>query len=145
VALQGPPFSVDRNSLFVAYYASAELGCLLKLGWKLPERILDLYVEFQRLTCDLNLPFGKGLVGALRYFGLDTIEAEEKTSMRDLAMRGGSYTPEERSELLDYCQSDVDALARLLPRMAPSLDLPRAVLPPFSVMNSTATRRPDRL
>src|SRR5262249_21391843 len=30
--------------------------------------------------------------------------------------------------LLDYCQSDVDALARLLPEMLPEIDLPRALL-----------------
>jgi len=34
----------------------------------------------------------------------------------------------ERVALLDYCQSDVDALARLLPVMLPNIDLPRALL-----------------
>ena len=48
--------------------------------------------------------------------------------MRQLAMRGGSYSPEERRALLDYCQTDVDALARLLPVMFPKIDLPRALL-----------------
>ena len=31
-------------------------------------------------------------------------------------------------EILDYCESDVDALARLLPAMLPRIDLPRALL-----------------
>ena len=48
--------------------------------------------------------------------------------MRQLAMRGGPYTAAERLALLDYCQSDVDALARLLPAMLPQIDLPRALL-----------------
>ena len=30
--------------------------------------------------------------------------------------------------ILDYCQSDVDALVRLFERMAPEIDLPRALL-----------------
>ena len=30
--------------------------------------------------------------------------------------------------ILDYCESDVVALARLLPRMLPHIDLPRALL-----------------
>ena len=45
-----------------------------------------------------------------------------------IAMRGGPYTDAERIGLLDYCQTDVDALARLLPRMLPKIDLPRALL-----------------
>src|SRR5207244_9998665 len=48
--------------------------------------------------------------------------------MRLLALRGGAYTEAEQAALLDYCQSDVDALARLLPMMLPEIDLPRALL-----------------
>jgi hypothetical protein len=48
-------------------------------------------------------------------------------SMRDLAIRGGPFTERERVQLLDYCQTDVDALVRLLPKMIPQIDLPRAV------------------
>jgi DNA polymerase I len=33
-----------------------------------------------------------------------------------------------QTEILDYCESDVVALARLLPAMAPRIDLPRALL-----------------
>jgi DNA polymerase I-like protein with 3'-5' exonuclease and polymerase domains len=54
--------------------------------------------------------------------------AAEKEEMRQLAMRGGAYTEAERLALLDYCQEDVDALARLLPAMLPKIDLPRALL-----------------
>src|SRR6516165_7763330 len=42
-----PPFDVGPGSLFVAYYASAELGCFLSLGWPIPIRILDLFTEFR--------------------------------------------------------------------------------------------------
>ena len=48
--------------------------------------------------------------------------------MRDLALRGGPYTKDEKVNLLAYCESDVDALARLLPVMLPKIDLPRALL-----------------
>jgi hypothetical protein len=41
VQLDRAPFPVDRRSLFVGYYASAELSCFLQLGWALPECILD--------------------------------------------------------------------------------------------------------
>ncbi len=44
------PYWTDAGALFVAYYASAELGCHLALGWPTPTRVLDLYVEFRRHT-----------------------------------------------------------------------------------------------
>ena len=115
--------------LFVAYYASAELGCHLALGWPMPERILDLYVEFRNPTNGLHKPAGAGLLGALVYFGLDTMDAVEKKEMQEADLRSGTWpgrdTPE---EILDYCEQDVAALARLLPRMLPRVDLPRALL-----------------
>src|SRR5277367_6186249 len=49
-SLKIPPYSVGKSSLYVAYYASAELTCHLALGWKLPENVLDLFVEFKGLT-----------------------------------------------------------------------------------------------
>lgn len=122
------PFPVGPESLFVAYYASAELGCFLALDWPMPKRILDLFVEFRNLTNGLETPCGSGLLGALAYFGLDAIGAADKESMRSLAMREGSHTGEEKTALLDYCQTDVDALARLLPAMLPKIDMPRALL-----------------
>src|SRR5262249_45818023 len=123
-----PPYPVDADCLFVAYYASAELGCHLTLGWPLPARVLDLYVEFRNQTNGLPTVAGRGLVGALAAHGLDSIGADEKTEMRDLVMRGGPWSDDERIAVLDYCESDVDALARLLPAMLPKIDLPRALL-----------------
>lgn len=123
-----PPYRIDADALFVAYYASAELGCHRVLGWPTPARILDLYVEFRHRTNGGATPAGRGLLGALAYFGLDHIGTTEKEDMRALAMRGGPWTGDEREALLDYCQSDVEALERLLPAMEPNIDLPRALL-----------------
>lgn len=123
-----PPYGVGRrDSLFVAFLTSAELGCHLALDWPLPENILDLYVEFRRLTNGLPIA-SSGLLGALTYFGLDAMDAAEKNEMIQLALRGGSYTAEEQKALLDYCHADVKALGRLLLKMAPRLDMPRALL-----------------
>ena len=94
----------------------------------MPANILDLYVEFRWTTCGLPVPCGHSLLGALAYHGLDGLDANEKDVLRQLALRGGDYSTEERKALLDYCQSDVDSLARLLPAMAPRLDWPRALL-----------------
>ena len=45
-----PPFPIGSDALFVAYYASAELGCFKALGWRTPTNILDLFVEFRNRT-----------------------------------------------------------------------------------------------
>ncbi len=127
-ALDEPPFSMGTSSLFCAYYASAELGCFLALGWPMPARVLDLFAEFRCLTNGMPVPCGNGLLGALAYHSLDGIGVVEKANMRELAQRGGPFTADECHALLDYCEADVQALARLLPAMLPKIDLPRALL-----------------
>ncbi len=103
--LKGPPYPIGDDSLFVAYYASAELGCHLALGWPLPANVLDLFVEFRNRTNGNPPPCGASLLGSLTYFGLDGIGAAEKAGMQNLAIRGGPWTGSERKELLDYCEN----------------------------------------
>jgi hypothetical protein len=126
-AENSPPFSLDPRSLYVAYYSSAEFGCHLELNWPLPYSVLDLFVEFRNLTNGRQLVSGAGLLGALAGFGLDSIEVAEKAEMRELIARGGPWTAAEKQAVLAYCESDVDALARLLPVMLPHIDLFRAL------------------
>ncbi|MFH1269022.1 MAG: hypothetical protein ABIK89_25125 [Planctomycetota bacterium] len=123
-----PPFPIAIDTLLVAYYASAELSCFLALDWPMPVRVLDLFCEFRNLTNGGATVAGNGLLGALAYFGLGGIDGAEKTEMRELAQRGGHYTSSERKSLLAYCETDVTALAKLLPVMLPRIDLPRALL-----------------
>lgn len=122
------PFTTDGSALFVAYYASAEIGCFLALGWSLPVNILDLFTEFRCLTNGTQPSHGDGLLGALMYFGISGIDSEEKTAMRDLVLSRGPWSEKERKDILDYCESDVLALAKLLPVMENHIDLPRALL-----------------
>lgn len=123
-----PPFDIGDDVLTVAYFSSAEWNCYLALGWPLPTRIVDLWAEF-RVSLNGSRPAaGWGLLGCLSHHGLDSMAATEKQEMRELAIRGGPFTDTEMLALLDYCQSDVDALDRLLPIMAPKIDAPRALL-----------------
>jgi DNA polymerase-1 len=121
-----PPFSTGPETLFVAYYASAEVGSFRALNWPTPARILDLFTEFRNLTNGLPVESNK-LIHALEYFGLDTIGAHYKAQMIDLILRGPPWTEEEWQAILDYCAGDVYALERLLPAMLPYIDLPRAL------------------
>jgi DNA polymerase I len=123
-----PPYPTDPNVLFVAYYASAEIGCHLALGWPVPQRVLDLFTEFRNHTNGTPTVSRAGLLEALTHHGLDGIGTVEKDKMRKLVLRIGPWSLAERTAILDYCESDVAALARLLPVMLPKIDLPRALL-----------------
>ena len=123
-----PPYPAGPDVLFVAYYASAEIGCHLALGWPVPQHVLDLFTEFRNHTNGIPTTSGAGLLGALAHYGLDSIGTIEKDAMRDLILRGGPWADAEREAILDYCESDVEALARLLTAMLPDVDLPRALL-----------------
>ncbi|MDA0983519.1 MAG: DNA polymerase [Proteobacteria bacterium] len=122
------PFPTGDKALCVAFYASAEMDCFDVLGWTLPEHVLDLFAEFRCLTNGLRLAHGSGLLGALMHFGLPTISGEKKDAMRDLVLTGGPWSPAEQLAILDYCESDVVALAELLSTMQDQIDWPRALL-----------------
>jgi DNA polymerase-1 len=113
------PFACDDKEMFVAYYASAETSCFDVLGWPRPQRVLDLFAEFRCLTNGAGALFGNGLFGALQHFDLPSMGGEDKKHMRDLIMTGGPWTATDQADILSYCESDVDALTRLLPRLWP--------------------------
>lgn len=128
VRMKYPPYDIGENSLFIAYYSSAEFGCHLSLGWPLPANVLDIYPEFRNRTNGIHTVNRNGLLDALVYFNLDSMSAAEKECKRDLVLRGGPWTPEEQKAILDYCASDVEATTRLYERMLPYIDTERALL-----------------
>src|SRR5262245_54238872 len=98
------------------------MSCFKLLRWPLPPYILDLNLEFRHLRND-GRPHPRRLLDALDHFHLPTIGADEKKDIQDLATRGAPFTAEEMAALQAYCASDTAALARLLPAMAPHIDL----------------------
>lgn len=123
------PYELGPRDLFLAYNVVAEMSCHLALGWPAPARIVDLYAEFRLLTSGLTLPHGPSLLGAMLHYRLPgSMAATEKKEMRELAMRGGTYTEEEQRALLVYCESDVVALSQLWGAMSRQIDFPRALL-----------------
>jgi hypothetical protein len=62
------------------------------------------------------------------HYGLPSIGGGEKDTMRDLILTGGPWSPAEELEILDYCETDVVALANLLTTMQDQIDWPRALL-----------------
>lgn len=126
--MSNPPFPTSDRALCVAFYASAEMDCFQVLGWAPPTNVLDLFTEFRCLTNGLRLAHGSGLLGALMYYGLPSIVGEQKDTMRELILTGGPWSPDEELAILDYCETDVIALAHLLTTMHDQIDWPRALL-----------------
>jgi DNA polymerase-1 len=123
---QGAPFDTGPDSLMVAYAAAAELSCFLQLGWPLPVNVLDLFAEHRVMTNGAKPLCGDGLIGALAIRGLAHIDAGEKDAMRRLVLDQSTWSSEQQGAIVDYCMSDVDALAALLPAIP--IDLPFALL-----------------
>ncbi|MFZ2956951.1 MAG: DNA polymerase [Candidatus Ozemobacteraceae bacterium] len=122
------PFDLQDDDLVVVYYGSAEIKCFKTLSWHLPGHILDLFTEVSRMSSGMSLTHGKGLLGALYAYGLEGIGALEKESMRELAMTKTFFSSAEKTALLNYCQSDVDALRKLYQKMLSTIKLDYALL-----------------
>jgi hypothetical protein len=120
-----PPFETGSDSLLVAFAAQAELSCFETWSWRSPANIMDQYAEFRVIT---NGSRQKGsLLSALALYNLPHMDASLKDSMRDLVLRG-RWTRDETIQILDYCESDVDASEALLLATANVIDWPRAVI-----------------
>jgi DNA polymerase family A len=126
--LRRAPFDTGPDAALIAYYASAELGCFLELGWPLPVNVIDLFAEHRVETNGQKLPCGNNFLGALAIRGLAHIGVGEKDAMRQLIIGQRQWTETEQRAILEYCASDVAGLVALLPVMAPTIDLPRAKL-----------------
>ena len=119
------PFDTGPQSLFVAFYASAEIGCFLALDWSVPELILDLYPEFEIVVNGHRPVAGRGLLGAMAHYGLPHMSPQRKETMRNRVQAGPPYTDTDREEILDYCMEDVTETAALLIAMEPVIGATR--------------------
>jgi DNA polymerase family A len=129
-----PPYSTGPDSVVLGYMASAELGTHLALGWSQPTNVLDPYIEFRHYTNDGSVePEDRkngfyGIGGALRYFCEDEINITHKKDMRRRIVQGPSFTAEEPAAILNYCEEDTRALARLVTHIVPTIrSLPHAL------------------
>jgi len=128
------PFPTGGDVLYVGFFTPAEWSCHLRLGWAIPENSIDLYSEFRWLTSGLPPRWNNGqrkgaysLTRACAFHGLVHASADTKDFMREIAIKGDP-TPEQLERLVDYCQDDVEATARLFLAMADKIDGPRALL-----------------
>ncbi|MCK0172348.1 hypothetical protein MWU53_14890 [Aliiroseovarius sp. S1123] len=115
------PFDVGPETLFVAYFASAELKCFRTLGWPTPERVLDLYAEYRLWQNGNTCARGYGLLDAAAAFGIKYMGATKKTTMRNLILSGGPWSTREQLLILNYCEADVKLTTELFRAMWPAI------------------------
>jgi DNA polymerase I len=119
--LSAPPFELGTEACFIAYAAAAEWSAFQALGWCLPRNVIDPFYLWimrwngafrgsQRPSKDDRW---RSLLSACKHYGISTMDSTDKDSMRELALRGGIYTPEEQRRLVDYCSEDTALLAPL--------------------------------
>jgi len=138
LTLPAAPFNTGPDAVFVAYYASAEMGCFLALGWPPPSNVLDLFAEHR---CQTNRaarrrrkgepkpdPIRNGLIDALMLRNLPHMGTAKKETMRDRILAWFPFAPEEETEILDYCAEDVVGTGHLFHAMRDRIDWPRALL-----------------
>jgi hypothetical protein len=122
------PYDGGNDTLVVSFVFNAEGCCHLSLGQPLPKNVLDLSPEFKCQVNGKGIPRkNQGLIGALQYFGLDSIAPKRKDAMRERIMKGWPFTAEEQKQILDYCAEDVEMLRQLLFKLLPHIDLPIAL------------------
>ena len=122
-----PPWPDNERVLTVVWYGLAEFGFFQSMGWRLPKKVLDLYSAYCWFTNGKQMKYGNGgksLLCAMDAFGLNSMEAEEKTFWRDLIINM-AWTEKHIPGILDYCERDVKATAKLLIKMVPYIDFPR--------------------
>ena len=104
------PFDLGEDALVVVFYGLAEINCFAQLGWRYPENLIDLYAECRCKWNGVQLE-GSGLINFAKRLGVIAPDEVHKDGMRSLALRGGSYSEEEKSDLIGYCEEDVATTA----------------------------------
>jgi DNA polymerase-1 len=104
------PFDLGENALAIVFYGLAEINCFAQLGWQYPENLIDLYAECRCNWSGVQLE-GSGLINFAKRLGIIAPDEVHKDGMRSLALRGGSYSEEEKSDLIGYCEEDVATTA----------------------------------
>jgi hypothetical protein len=115
------PFAMAADELFILWAADADILTLIAMGWPAPLNVVDPRVGWMRIDNggDQFKPGGKekkgySLLDAARTFHVPAIPDSVKKYWRDIAIRGGPFTEEEKTGLIRYCRSDVDCTVRVL-------------------------------
>jgi hypothetical protein len=123
-----PAFPCGADTVLIAHaVAPAEARCLHELGWEFPGGWIDTFVEEKVLARGAKPDEGFGLLACCRRREIPVMPDLQKDLMRALCLKAGYHTEDERRRILEYCESDVTANARLFQAMQGLLNLPQAL------------------
>ena len=94
-----------EETLFVCFYATAEVGYFLKQLMGRPPYIFDCWTEYAKLykgSRELSL-----LAAATAYSYPNPISKEEKERFRNICINQNTWTKKEKEKILKYCEGDV--------------------------------------
>ena len=112
-----PLYSCDPKSLFVSFFAPAELSCHLTLKFPFPLYIIDLWAEFLNQINGKRIPGKKNLLLACEYYGIKGGDIVYKESMRNIILRGPPFSDKEQADIALYNKSDIILTEQLFYRM----------------------------
>jgi hypothetical protein len=107
------PFPVDRDTLFIAFVAGAEIATYLARRWPFPVRVFDLFQEFRLITNTGLKSDPHSLEAACAHFHISTIAHAAKKALQTEAAERLDWPEEKKRELIAYCWEDTLSTARL--------------------------------
>jgi len=122
------PFDTGPRTLALNWFASAESHCFAALGWSQSERLVDLFAEYRWLRNGYHDNKHPSLVDALLRYRLPCIGAAAKEANREEILTTAVWQPDRIAKTESYNLSDADGTLAVGVKMAPKIDLPRALL-----------------
>ena len=126
---------MTADTVFISYNIAAETSCFLALGWPRPTNVIDLWLEYVQVCnvwpveapawrlrkAQVKKP-RKGLLDAMRAFGLEATPSEVKAFFQKRAQEGPPWSLEDREKMPIYCQDDVGMIVRLADPLLAKVD-----------------------
>lgn len=114
---RAPFFDCGPNAVLVAHNAQAEIEAHLALGWSLPCNVICTFAEHMLDTngADVPVPYNArgSLLAALKCNNIAARQDTEKRNTVQRILKGPPYSEQEKSNILAYCEQDVDDVSVL--------------------------------
>jgi hypothetical protein len=105
----------NSDATYVAHYATAEMGYLLRYQIPLPDRWCCTYLEFRRAT-NSSERIPAGLIDCLAYYDEPHIDSADKELMREKCLVL-DFDDEDKGDIEEYCHGDCEAAGWIYDRL----------------------------
>ena len=127
---------MTAETVLFSYNIAAETSCFLALPtWPRPTNVIDLWLEYGQVVnvwpteapewkprrAPAKKP-RKGLLDAMRAYGLEATPSEVKAHFQQRAQEGPPWSDEDRQQMPIYCLDDVGMIVRLADPLLAAVD-----------------------